>query len=145
MRAASGSPDPTTHTRRRVLRSLGALAIAVPATAGAQNVASAQESPVVRMADNYFDPIGLFVEPGTTVRFEIAGGTHSATAYEDRIPHGVAAFDSGVLRSGSFEHTFETPGTCDYYCIPHETVGMVARIVVGQPGGPAEGESHPLR
>ncbi|MDS0301450.1 plastocyanin/azurin family copper-binding protein [Halogeometricum sp. S1BR25-6] len=88
-------------------------------------------------ANNYFDPIGLHVDPGTTVRFEIAAGAHSATAYENRIPSDASVFDSGTISSGSFEYTFEEPGTYDYYCIPHKSIGMVGRIVVGSPGGPA--------
>ncbi len=33
--------------------------------------------------------------------------------------------------------TLETEGVYDYYCIPHEMLGMVGRIVVGEPhGGP---------
>ena len=128
------------HTRRRFLQSLGAAAIAGSGVAG---TASAQAAPVVAMENNYFDPIGLFVEPGTTVRFEIAAGAHSATAYPDRVPAGADAFDSGVLSSGSYDVAFERPGTYDYYCIPHESVGMVGRIVVGRPGGPAEDSPVP--
>jgi len=104
---------------------------------------SAQETPVVKMGNNYFEPIGLHIEPGTTVRFEIAAGTHSATAYENRIPSDASAFDSEVISSGGFEYTFEKPGTYDYYCIPHKSVGMVGRIVVGSPGGPAEDSPIP--
>ncbi|WP_256401568.1 plastocyanin/azurin family copper-binding protein [Haloarchaeobius litoreus] len=104
---------------------------------------SAQETPVVKMGNNYFDPVGLHVEPGTTVRFEIAAGAHSATAYENRIPPDGSAFDSGVISSGGYEYTFEEPGTYDYYCIPHKSVGMVGRIVVGNPGGPAEDSPIP--
>ncbi|MFT4891230.1 MAG: plastocyanin [Halobacteriales archaeon] len=129
-----------TVDRRRFLTRLGAGALA---GAGIAGTATAQDSPVVRMGNNYFDPIGLHVGPGTTVRFEIAAGAHSATAYDDRIPAGATAFDSGVISSGGFEHTFETPGTYDYYCIPHRTGGMVGRIVVGEPGGPAEAGAIP--
>jgi uncharacterized membrane protein len=89
------------------------------------------------MGNNYFDPIGLHVEPGTMVRFEIKAGAHSATAYPERIPTDADTFDSETISRGSFDHTFETPGTYDYYCTPHRSVGMVGRIVVGQPGGPA--------
>ena len=123
------------YSRRQFLGALGGGTVA---TAGLARQATAQETPVVEMGNNYFDPIGLHVEPGTTVRFEIAAGSHSATAYEDRIPSGANAFDSDVISSGRFEYTFEEPGTYDYYCIPHESVGMVGRIVVGSPGGPAE-------
>lgn len=130
----------TTYNRRQFLGVLGAGAVA---STGLSQPASAQETPVVKMGNNYFDPIGLHVEPGTTVRFEIAAGAHSATAYENRIPADASAFDSGTISQGSFEHTFEAPGTYDYYCIPHKTVGMVGRIVVGSPGGPAEESSIP--
>ncbi|MDL5363205.1 plastocyanin/azurin family copper-binding protein [Halalkalicoccus sp. NIPERK01] len=129
-----------TYSRRQFLGALGASTVA---TAGLTRPVTAQETPVVRMGNNYFDPIGLHVEPGTTVRFEIAAGTHSATAYESRIPSDASAFDSGVISSGGFEHTFEEPGTYDYYCIPHKSVGMVGRIVVGSPGGPAEASPIP--
>jgi plastocyanin len=32
----------------------------------------------------YFDPIGLFVESGTTVIWTIESGIHSSTAYAER-------------------------------------------------------------
>ncbi|SEP15730.1 Plastocyanin [Halogranum amylolyticum] len=130
----------TNYSRRQFLGVLGAGAVA---STGLSQPASAQETPVVKMGNNYFDPIGLHVEPGTTVRFEIAAGAHSATAYENRIPSDAGAFDSGTISSGEFEYTFEEPGTYDYYCIPHKSVGMVGRIVVGSPGGPAEGSPIP--
>lgn len=117
---------------------LGLVGAGVASTAGYAGTARAQETPVVAMTSNEFEPIGLAVEPGTTVRFELESGSHSATAYEDRIPDGADAFDSGTISAGGFEHTFEESGTYDYYCIPHQSMGMVGRIVVGGPGGPAE-------
>jgi len=130
----------TNYSRRQFLGALGA---GTATTAGLTRPVAAQETPVVEMENNYFDPIGLHVEPGTTVRFELAAGAHSATAYEDRIPADASAFDSGTISSGAFEHTFEEPGTYDYYCIPHKSIGMVGRIVVGSPGGPAEERAIP--
>lgn len=127
-------------SRRQFLGTLGAGAAA---SVGLSAVSGAQETPVVRMGNNYFDPVGLSVEPGTTVRFEIAAGSHSSTAYPDRIPSGATPFDSGVLSEGAFEHTFDAPGTYDYYCSPHRSMGMVGRVVVGEPGGPAEGSPIP--
>lgn len=101
----------------------------------------------------YFDPVGLFVETGETVTFEIKSGSHSATAYKKgtssssvtRIPDEADAFNSEVLSEpgATYEHTFETTGTYDYFCIPHKSLGMVGRIVVGEPGGPAEGSMPP--
>lgn len=101
----------------------------------------------------YFDPIGLSVDAGETVTFEIKSGSHSATAYKEgtgpatvtRIPDGAKAFNSEILseQGATYEHTFETEGTYDYFCIPHKSLGMVGRIVVGEPGGPAEGSMPP--
>lgn len=91
-----------------------------------------------------FNPVGMHVEPGTTVTFINRSGTHSSTAYEDRIPEAAEPWDSGTLTGDEeFEHTFEVEGTYDYYCIPHRSFGMVGRIVVGSPGGPAEGSQPP--
>lgn len=101
-------------SRRRFLRLLGTSAVA---SVGVSQIVDAKSTPVIRMGDFYFDPIGLNIDPGTTVRFEIAAGTHSATAYSDRIPSGAPPFDSGILSAGGFTHTFETRGTYDYYCI----------------------------
>jgi len=89
-----------------------------------------------------FSPAVVWVEPGATVTWEIDGGSHSITAYHPdngkqlRVPEGTSGFDSGVLSSGdSFEHTFETEGVYDYYCTPHEGLGMVGLVVVGGPAG----------
>lgn len=122
----------------------GLLATAAGASAVFTGTTAAQDSPVISMGNTYFDPIGLHIEQGTTVRFEIEAGSHSATAYEDRIPTEASLFDSGVISEGGFEHSFDEPGTYDYYCIPHESMGMVGRIVVGEPGGPAEQNPIPV-
>lgn len=101
----------------------------------------------------YFDPIGKFIESGEAVTFKLKNGSHSATAYKEgngqatvtRIPEGAEAWDSGILsdRGATFEHTFETTGTYDYFCTPHKSFGMVGRLVVGEPNGPAEGSMPP--
>ena len=95
----------------------------------------------------YFDPVGLYVEPGQTVRWVSATWGTSVTAYhpdndnrELRIPEGAQPFDSGLLDedANTFEWTFDVPGTYDYFSRDHEPIGAVGRIVVGQSGGPAE-------
>lgn len=95
----------------------------------------------------YFDPAGLHIQPGDTVRWVQVNGYHSVAAYapangnhELRIPTGAQPWDSGILlgefpaRGSTFEHTFTAPGVYDYFCQPHEVAGMVGRIVVGEPG-----------
>jgi plastocyanin/uncharacterized membrane protein len=141
----------TLSTRRSEIKSknqygrrefMGLLGAGATASVGLSGTTRAQTSPAVAMDNNYFDPVGLHVEPGTTVRFEIAAGSHSVTAYEDRIPT-AEPFDSDTMSEGAFEYTFDTPGTYDYYCKPHKAMGMVGRIVVGEPGGPAEESQIP--
>jgi plastocyanin len=141
--------------RRTVLRTAGGLATAgfvtIAGCGGGSDGASTgtPENPVdmiTKGATYYFDPIGLYVESGETVTFRIESGDHSATAYTEsnirsdtrRIPGGADGWNSNTLSRGGFEHTFETEGTYDYYCIPHKAGGMVGRVVVGSPGGPAE-------
>lgn len=93
----------------------------------------------------WFDPIGLYVEPGATVRWIVRENVHTATAYHPRndnhplrIPETAGPWDSGFLvhPGDHFDVTLTVPGVYDYYCMPHEAVGMVGRIVVGQPLGP---------
>ena len=131
--------------RRTFLRTAGGLAAAstfVQPTA-------AQEAKTVQITmeggDFFVDPVGLFVEQGETITFEIGpGAPHSSTAYEDRIPSDAEPWDSGLLNEGeSFDHTFEVEGTYDYFCSAHVMLGQVGRIVVGSPGGPATESSIP--
>ncbi|MFC6838338.1 MULTISPECIES: plastocyanin/azurin family copper-binding protein [Halobacteriales] len=154
--------------RRQVLKAGGIVATAGltglagcsssnPDASGETDTPSNGDTTTVQMvtegSDYYFDPIGLFVESGDTVTFENDSGSHSATAYVEgngqasvtRVPDGAEAFDSGILseQNATFEHTFETTGTYDYYCTPHKSLGMVGRIVVEESGGPAEGSMPP--
>ncbi|WP_115891493.1 plastocyanin/azurin family copper-binding protein [Haloferax sp. Atlit-48N] len=101
---------------------------------------------VTEGGEYYFDPVGLHVDPGDTVEWVLESGDHSATAYaesnqaEQRIPADASGFDSGLLgeTGASFSYTFEVEGTYDYFCSPHKQLGMVGRVVCGDPGGPAE-------
>ncbi|MCC6193844.1 MAG: hypothetical protein IT518_05180 [Burkholderiales bacterium] len=95
----------------------------------------------------YFDPSGVRIARGDTVRWIQMSGFHSITAYapsngnhELRIPESAKPWDSDILlaqypKPGStFERVFSVEGVYDYFCKPHEMAGMVGRIVVGQPG-----------
>lgn len=71
-----------------------------------------QEPPIVEMSNTYFDQIGLFVEPETTVRHEILAGARSTSVDSDQAPTGIPAFDGVTISQKRFEHTFETPVNC---------------------------------
>lgn len=98
-------------------------------------------------SDVWFDPVGLWLPPGTAVTWTNGAdqaNTHTAAAYHPanrghslRIPDAAQPWDSGYLRPGqSFTVTLTEEGVYDYFCLPHEMAGMVGRIVVGRPGGP---------
>jgi plastocyanin len=108
-------------------------------------------STTVEMTDQLeYNPDSIEIEVGTTVTFENVGAVgHTVTAYEDSIPEGAAYFASGgfdsqdaavegyengqegnVTEGDSWEHTFETAGEYEYYCIPHEMNGMKGTISV---------------
>lgn len=103
----------------------------------------------MRSVDNgghvWFDPLGVLIQPGTTVRWIVEADVHTTTAYHPandshplRIPRQAAPWDSGYLVNpgDSFEVTLTVEGVYDYFCAPHELAGMVGRIIVGRPSGP---------
>lgn len=92
----------------------------------------------------WFDPVGMLVAPGTTIRWVVKENVHTTTAYHPkngrhslRIPAGAEPWDSGFLVNpgNHFEVTLTVPGVYDFFCMPHEAAGMVGRIVVGKSGG----------
>jgi plastocyanin len=123
----------------------GVALFAAPATA----IAATVEVRLLQTRDGnaYFDPAGIHIAPGDTVRWVQISGFHSITAYhprndnhELRIPESAEPWDSDILQAqfpkpgATFEHVFTVQGVYDYFCKPHEMAGMVGRVVVGEPG-----------
>jgi plastocyanin len=94
----------------------------------------------------WFDPVGVLVQPGQTVRWINLDPVyqHTTTAYHPQnsdhslgIPKEAAPWNSDYLRPNeTFSIRLTEEGVYDYFCIPHEKGGMVGRIVVGRPVGP---------
>ena len=134
------------YGRRAVLR-LSTATLATLSTAGCLNGQSSSIQ-TVTMPDNLtFEPKTATIETGETVMWTNESDIqHTVTAYEDEIPDGAAYFASGGFESeraaknrvsegliapgGSYEHTFDQPGTYGYLCIPHESSGMVGTVRV---------------
>ena len=75
----------------------------------------------------WFDPIGVLIEPGQTVRWVNEANVHTSTAYHPdndghalRIPEAAEPWDSGYLvePGDRFEVTLTVPGVYDYFCAP---------------------------
>lgn len=87
------------------------------------------ESPAaVSIVDLAYEPATIEVDPGATVTWVNDDGLpHTVTAREDD-------FNSGVMLTGdSFEQTFETPGSYDYFCAIHPS--MTGTVVVRDMAG----------
>ncbi len=99
-------------------------------------VAGAQETVTVSMEDNFFDQANITVPAGTTVTWVQNGDNpHTTTSYDGLWDSGMIAGGSG----GSFSYTFEEPGTYEYYCIPHEDLGMVGTVTVTEDAATDDG------
>ena len=118
--------------------------------------ARTQSTRTIEMTDGLvFEPDSVTIPPGTTVVWENVGSIgHSITAYEGQIPADASYFASGefdteedardaypegdVPGGESFSRTFEVEGEYDYFCIPHESAGMIASISVAAGGSPEQ-------
>ena len=108
-----------------------------------QNGARVHTVKMVSQEDqHFFDPDRLWVQPGDTVKWVLQSMVHTTTAYHPkffdkplRIPEKAEPWHSGVLLEPgqSYERKFEIEGVYNYYCTPHQSLGMVGIIVVGKP------------
>jgi len=77
---------------------------------------------------NAFDPAAVLVEPGTTIEWVWTGdGSHNVVEEND-------AFESELTNEAgfTFDRTFSDPGVTQYYCLPHQRLGMKGVVVVGE-------------
>ena len=129
------------HAVRLLALLLPALALAGCGFGGAAYAPTAQKgAATVSMALTSFQPAEVKVHVGDTVLWRNSSlVTHTVTADPARaqkpgdaaLPGGAQAFDSGDIAAGQiFSHTFATPGTYRYFCMHHESLGMVATVVV---------------
>jgi plastocyanin len=134
-------------TRRQLIGAGGGLAAALLLPAASRAAGDPVEIAMAGRSDGskvWFDPIGVLVRPGQTVRWtnRDPGNSHTATSYSpaffdraSRIPEGAKPWNSDFLLPGeSFSVLLSVEGVYDYYCIPHEHAGMVGRIVVASEG-----------
>lgn len=102
-------------------------------------------------AEFFFDPVGLHVEQGDVVEFEVTEDhEHTATAFAEkfelpsRIPDDVLGFSSPpIVGEESWLYRFDTSGTYDLVCLPHLFFGMAMRVVVGDGGTDYGGLPNP--
>lgn len=84
-------------------------AAADPAAEPAVDITAA---PTVAVVDNAFEPVHAEVAPGTTVGWSWDGTDTDHNVVGDD-------FESPTQEAGTFEHTFDQPGTYAYRCTLH--------------------------
>jgi plastocyanin len=131
-------------TRRRFTSGIVLAGLAAPVSAPALPVVEIRMRSDEEGSQVGFDPIGLLLQPGQTVRWRCEANYHTTTAYHPandsrslRIPRGASPWASDILAPGdTFEVTLTVEGVYDYCCAPHEEAGMVGRLIVGHATGP---------
>jgi plastocyanin len=113
---------------------------ATPTTSASTSAAGPAASTITMTDDNKFSPATLTVAKGTTVTFNNSSQMiHSATddptkavnKPDAQLPDGAQPWDSGLLQPGQmWTHTFDVAGTYKFFCVPHETLGMLGTITV---------------
>ena len=134
-------------TRRLFLQRAGLAAVGVgmmalvQACGGSNRAANGATTHEVQVNDELtFVPDKLTIKAGDTVTWRTTGAAaHTATADTTKaadpahvkLPAGAQAWDSGAISDGqSWSYTFDTPGEYAYFCIPHETAGMLGAVTV---------------
>lgn len=124
------------HTRRQHLVMLGAAATApflAPSFASAQSTAHEVQmlnmDPDDRQQRMLFKPGVLRVQPGDSVKFVSGNPGHNAQSIDGMTPEGGEEFKGRI--NEEIEVTFDVEGTYGYLCLPHQTMGMLGFILVG--------------
>ncbi|MDX2112787.1 MAG: copper-binding protein [Alphaproteobacteria bacterium] len=91
----------------------------------------------------YFSPDKLTVQPGDTVTFENAQDDMHNVMFVNQPKQVDEMIMSPMMekKGDKFSYTFTVPGTYQFHCHPHESLGMKGTIIVGQASKPGETKS----
>ena len=131
--------------RNSNLRLIAAVSLAVVgifSLTGAEAPAqSAKIGATVAITDSFrFDPDTVTIHAGEAVEWKNESHfRHTVTddpkmagqSGDAALPAGAEAFSSQEIPpGGSYRRTLNVPGTYRYFCMPHEGIGMLAKIIV---------------
>jgi plastocyanin len=122
------------YKMKRVVISLLALSAFIVVLAGCSNSpTSSTPTPTthdISMVDSAFQPQNKTIAVGDTVRWTNNGArTHTSTSGTGGTADGT--WDSGDITPGNtYERTFDTAGTFQYFCMHHWQTGMTGTITV---------------
>ncbi|HUY96115.1 MAG TPA: plastocyanin/azurin family copper-binding protein [Verrucomicrobiae bacterium] len=86
-----------------------------------------------------FVPATACLKAGGTITWKNVGNLYHTTTDESSLaavpadaalPTGAASWDHALLPGASFSLKLTTPGLYKYFCIPHESLGMLGQVTV---------------
>lgn len=110
----------------RVLIVVSALLVTVAACGGDDSSSSSAKPGEVIVKDNVFQPKTTKVAPGDTVTWKFEGVSAHNVTFD--------GFNSKLMKSGTYTHTFDTAGSFKYHCTIH--TGMSGTIEVSDSTAP---------
>jgi len=105
-----------------------ALAGGVAACSGSQEPSQQGGPATLSVVDNAFSPNAVTVTTGSTVTWEWQGSNQHSVTFS-------AGPSSPVQSTGTFQRTFDQPGTYSYFCSVHGAAVMSGTVTVGQGNG----------
>jgi pseudoazurin len=115
--------------RIKILAAVGLVLLSAPALAADFEVKMLNKGMDGAMV---FEPALTEIAVGDTVTFVATDPGHNAETITDMLPKGAAPFKGAMGKDVSV--TFTTAGAYGIKCLPHFAMGMVALVVVGEPG-----------
>lgn len=144
---ACGGGDSGSNTDQQAPAAAPAQPAAQPAPTG-----TVHEVQMLLTADGkyVYQPVALTIKQGDTVRWiNVSGGPHNVAFYADKIPAGAANvlktamtgakmgdLDGPLMVQPNAAYTMSfagaPAGTYEYFCTPHEMLGMIATLTITQ-------------
>ena len=120
-----------------------AAAAAVLVLAGGARAAEVEVKMLNKGADGVmvFEPAFVKIAPGDTVKFVSTDKGHNAESIKGMLPEGAAPFVG--KNNEDIAVKFDQEGVYGIKCLPHYGMGMVAMIVVGNPGNVDQAKAVP--
>jgi plastocyanin len=103
-----------------------ALVVTVAGCGGDDDSSASSTPGAVTVKDNFFSPKSASVKVGDTVTWTFKGSSAHNVTFDD--------FNSKLMKSGTYTHTFDTAGSFSYHCTIH--TGMTGTIKVSDSAAP---------
>ena len=140
-RQVPGNGKETGNMKKIVMLAAAAAVLALTGGARAAEVEVKLLNKGAEGAVMVFEPAFVKIAPGDTVKFVSTDKGHNAESIKGMLPEGAAPFVG--KNNEDLAIKFEQEGVYGIKCLPHYGMGMVAMIVVGNPGNLDQAKAVP--